>query len=154
MRRRLTPSEVRLKVLNEHRHLRVLLSELQTLSRRVATADREAETLLRERGAALHDFFCQHLDLEDRILFPALRAAGPRGEEQARRMEGEHREQRELMEYILRKILDGARPPLLLARDLGDLAERLHRDICEEEDLMLGEGVLRDDATGVDADSG
>jgi iron-sulfur cluster repair protein YtfE (RIC family) len=148
------PSEVRRTVLGEHAKLRGLLAEVQSLVSLVARGHRDAEDLLRERGRALHDFFCGHLDLEDRILVPALRQSDGWGEERARLVSEEHREQREIMSYILERLTDPQRPGILVARDLASLADRLAADMMHEEDAMLSDRVLRDDVIAIDAMTG
>jgi hemerythrin-like domain-containing protein len=148
------PSEVRRRILDEHARLRGLLAEVQSLVERVLEGHGEAVELLRERGRALHTFFFDHLELEDVILVATLRDADAWGEERARNLTQEHREQRQLLEALLGRIDDARLPAEELARDLADFVQRVREDMAVEEKAMLSDKILRDDVISIDAETG
>jgi hemerythrin-like domain-containing protein len=119
------PSEVRERILADHEALRRRLAALEEQARRVAAGAADAAPLLRAEGEALLDLLREHLSWEDRHLVPALRAAGSCGTEHVRALAQEHAEQREILDDALARLRDGGRPPLLVARNLLDLAALL-----------------------------
>lgn len=148
------PSEVRRRVLKDHARIRGLLDEVEALTRRFRGSEPDVRDELREKGIELHDALCEHLDMEDVILARALREADGWGEERAERLADEHREQRELFAYILSRLRDGARPTILLARELQNFVDILRVDMQHEEETELSGDVLRDDVVGVDVEAG
>ncbi|UCE86380.1 MAG: hemerythrin domain-containing protein, partial [Deltaproteobacteria bacterium] len=93
---RIPANEVRQRILSDHDALREVLSRVEALATRVASGE-PLVAALRNQGCALHQSLCDHVDWEDTNLEPLLRMAGPRGEERARQLAREHREQRELL---------------------------------------------------------
>lgn len=148
----MTPGEVRARVLEEHAELRRLLTEVDELARRVARGVEKAVPGLRERALLLHARLRSHLDLEDAILAPALRAADAWGPERADRLAREHLEQRLLLDYILGGLQDAGRPSALLARELRALVEVLREDMEDEEERLLTPRVLRDDVLALEGE--
>jgi hemerythrin-like domain-containing protein len=109
---------------------------------------------LRERGTALYEQLCGHLDLEDVVLAGALRETGGWGEERAEELEIEHSEQRELLAYLLQRLDDSSQPATLLVEDLIQFTALLRDDMKREERDLLSEKLLRDDVIGIDVNSG
>jgi hemerythrin-like domain-containing protein len=137
---------VRRTVLEEHEELRRLLDEIEPLVARFEKGDEAAGSPLRERALGLYDRFSAHLELEDRILAPALREAGRQGERHAEHLAHEHREQRELLRYLLGRLTAQPRPTLLVARELSSFAEYLRLDMRHEEETLLADEGLGSDA--------
>lgn len=148
------PSEVRRRVLEDHARIRTLLEEVEGLVRRFEKGDEGASAPLRGKGLELHDFLCEHLEREDEILAKALREADAWGEERARRLADEHREQRELFSYILSRLRDATRPTLLIARELRNFVDILRVDMQHEEETELSDRVLRDDVIAIEPEDG
>jgi hypothetical protein len=88
---------------------------------------------------------------EESYLLPALREADAWGEERAARLIRDHREQRELFDFLNARLRDEAQPAALVARDVNHLVALLRDDMREEEAELLDERVLRDDIVAVDA---
>ncbi len=127
--------DARLRILEDHRALRSAVGEVETLRSRLEAGDEDAARQLLEAGSALCRTFADHLSLEDRELVPAVRAlAGPRVAEQ---IVEEHREQRELLDYLVGHLSHPERPGVLLARELHHFATLLREDMREEEALLL-----------------
>jgi hemerythrin-like domain-containing protein len=134
--------EIRERIHSDHAMLRAMLDEIEEFSERFEQGDEAVGDALRERGTALYACFIQHLDLEDAILAPALRTAGPDGERIAARLAHEHHEQRELIGYLLGRLDQQRSPTLLVARELRHFAEYLRQDMQHEESTMLDDGIL------------
>jgi hypothetical protein len=75
--------------------------------------------------------------------------AGPAGRERAEHLDADHREQRELLNYLLDKVRDPSRPAAVLAAEWRSLVELLLDDMAQEE-LTILEGV-RDPSSISDA---
>ncbi len=148
----MNPSEVREMILADHQEIRQLLERVEELAGPEAGAERMAE--LRERGRALHDKFVRHLDLEDRYLVPAVRDADGWGEERARQITEEHRQQRELLADILDQLRDATVVPAMLRRSLRDFIEAMRTDMVHEEKAVLRDDILRDDVVAVNVEAG
>jgi hypothetical protein len=121
---------------------------LEALSKEVLDEGRLVAGPLRMQAEALLSQLRDHMDWEDVHLLPALLATDVSGEERAEQLASEHREQRELLGYALKRIQDTNAPPLILARGLLDLGKVLRQDMEEEESLFLDERVLRDGVAG------
>ena len=142
-------SRVRERILSDHEYLRGLLDEVDQQAFRVAKGAEEGVGMLRALGLQVLRRFSEHLALEDRFLAPALRRAGPAGRERAERLDVDHREQRELLNYLLEKVRDPSRPAAVLAAEWRSLVELLLDDMAQEE-LTILEGV-RDPSSISDA---
>lgn len=139
-------SRVRERILSDHEELRGLLDEVDQQAFRVAQGAEEAVGRLRALGLQLLTRFSEHLGLEDRVLAPALRRAGPAGRDRAARLDADHREQRELLDYVLGKLRDPSRPGAVLAAEWRSLVELLLDDMAREELTILERGLLEDSA--------
>ena len=130
-------SRVRIRILSDHEYLRGLLDEVDQQAFRVAKGAGEGVGMLRALGLQLLGRFSEHLTLEDRFLAPALRRAGPAGRERAEQLGADHREQRELLDYLLDKVRDPSRPAAVLAAEWRSLVELLLDDMAQEELTIL-----------------
>jgi iron-sulfur cluster repair protein YtfE (RIC family) len=140
-------SRIRSEIVAQHAELRALLPKVESLAEQFERAAPDARDLgvrLREAGLALYEKFGAHLDHEQQLLEPVLRAAGAEGERRARRLEHEHREQRELLHFLLHRLREQPEPTLLLARQLQDFAQFLRFEMDHEEESLLSPAVLGD----------
>jgi hypothetical protein len=128
---------LRERILSDHEHLRGLLDELDQQVGRAASRAGDGVERLRALGLRLLAQFGEHLALEDRLLAPALRCAGAAGREQAERLDADHCEQRELLDYLLDKVRDPTRPGAVLAAEWRSFAELLRDDMAREELAIL-----------------
>jgi hemerythrin-like domain-containing protein len=138
------PREVRKQILADHAFLRGMLDELDQRAIRVLEGRDDEGSTLRDYGLSFHSRFAEHLTFEDRFLVPALRAAGPSGIEHAKNLADEHREQRELLGYILAGLEDLDRPAQVVAGEMRGLVELVLRDMALEEVTIIKGAVLRD----------
>jgi len=137
-------SLVRKRILGDHAHLRGLLDEVDQQAFRVANGAEEGIGMLRTLGLQLLTEFGEHLALEDRFLAPALRRAGPAGRDRAERLDVDHREQRELLDYLLGKLRDPSRPAAVLAAEWRSFVELMLADMAQEELTILERELLGD----------
>lgn len=147
------PSEIRTRNLSDHERLRrdldrleVLVIDLRAGRAALETLRQETETLLARLQA--------HMHWEETYLLPALREADAWGEERAERLARDHREQRELLDFLNDRLRDEAQPAALVARDVDHLVALLRDDMREEEADLLDERVLRDDVVAIAVETG
>jgi len=139
------PAEVRRRILEEHRKLRVMLDALVPLATRFERGDSADGAKLRADALALYETFAAHLLHEEKTLEPALRARGADGAKLAERLAHEHREQRALLAYLVSRLEDHPVPTLLVAREVKSFAEYLHHDMAHEESTLLSAAALPDE---------
>ena len=144
------PSEVRDRVLSDHRHLSERLDSIEGLARGVLDDREPLPSTLREEAEALLDRLAIHMAWEDLHLVPILRAADGWGDVRTDRFAEEHREQREMLGYVLRQLHDLDRPEDVVAVNVLDLVALLRADIVAEESVFLDERVVRDDPVVID----
>ena len=148
------PSEVRQRILNDHQIIGIMVSEIRDFALRVQAGEEHLSARLRECGQNLYERFCQHIDLEDAILIGALRDVDAWGEERADELKIEHQEQREVLTYLLERLLDPSQSQILMVNDLLNFTTWLSEDMKHEEETLLHEDVLRDDVVGIHVHSG
>lgn len=136
----IVPSEVRARIRDEHDVLRRLLDECGRLAAKVLDGDKDAQPELCERGRELYRMLIRHIDLEDAILAPALRAAGAKGAQLAQKLEEEHRDQRYRLRIGLASLEAGWVESL--ARSMQTLIPSVRTDMQHEEAELLRESVL------------
>ena len=136
--------EIRNCILTDHAFLRGMLDELDQKAFRVLEGREDEISALRDGGLSFHSKFSEHLAFEDRFLAPALRAAGLAGVEHSKHLADDHREQRELLSYILSGLRDQTRPARVIADQLRGLVELVLDDMALEEMTLIKGAVLRD----------
>lgn len=147
------PSEIRHRVLEDHARLRQLLARVEALAHRVLGGDLRCAGDLRTAGRQLTSKLVRHLDLEEEILVPAIRAIDSWGPERARRVLVEHAEQRQQIRDLDRELAVDADADSL-ASELRTFAAILHADMLAEEAAVLDPDLLRDDVVGIDVETG
>jgi iron-sulfur cluster repair protein YtfE (RIC family) len=135
-------SQVRQRILREHRtlreHLQRLESEVDALARdneRLESVSRMARALLVELEA--------HTELEDRLLVPALRALDAWGPIRASMLLRHHKEQREQLQSLLAAV-DDSQDPIRVAQITLQLIVDVRADMFHEETVLLSRALLRD----------
>lgn len=138
----LMPSEIREKVLMQHREIEAMLGELETGVDLLQQGAEEAERV-KHAAYALRGILELHMTFEETHLAPAISEADGFGPQRARHLHEEHRIQRGELDRLVEAILAAASPSEIQAgvERLGDM---LRRDIQEEEENYLGEELLRD----------
>lgn len=138
-----TDGQVRRQVLADHAVLRQELNDLESILLDFESGKSESGSRLRERGVRLFDLFAAHLGLEDEVLIAALRRQEA-GRPLAEKLTEEHREQRELLRFLLSRLEDDERPSSLVARELSSFVEVLRIDMAHEEATVLRTDLFPD----------
>jgi len=120
-----------------------MLDELDQRAFRVLEGRENELSALRDYGLTFLSKFAEHLAFEDRFLAPALRAAGTEGIDHAKYLADDHREQRELLKYILSGLRDRSRPAPVVAGELRGLVELILDDMVMEEMTIIEGAILR-----------
>jgi len=146
------PSEVRQKVLSQHREIEQILSELETGVAQLGEGRLDAE---RVKGAAcaLQSVLELHMAFEEAHMVPAINEADGFGPERVRHLHAEHAEQRQELDRLVNAIRDSHSPDRLAA-SVTKLAEMLRADIEEEERQYVTEKLLRDSIIPTDTFGG
>lgn len=138
-------SPIRREITAQHAEITELLGQVEDLARRFERADgrnRELGDQLRQRALTLYARFRRHLDREQELLTPALRAAGARGRPLLDRLEHEHHEQRELLHFLLGRLERYRHPTIVIARELQNFCGFLRFEMEHEETTILEPEIL------------
>lgn len=138
--------EIHGRILSEHRALRALVSDIDGLVEHFEGGDPSSVERLRDGARDLYLRFEAHLSFEDVALLPALHRT--RGAAEAEALVREHAEQRELLDFLLRRLALPGRPETLLARELQQFGALLREDMQEEE-RRLASGAAADGSAGL-----
>lgn len=139
----LLPSEVRARVLADHDHLRGHLDATEAAADAVLRSEPGATPEMRGVARRLEAAWRGYLEVEDRILVPALAEADAWGEVRVRRLAAEQDKQRLLLARVA-EVASGGEPEAG-ARTLRDVIEELRRELEREERDVLHPNLLRDD---------
>jgi hypothetical protein len=135
--------EVREKVLSDHARLRGMLAVLASLALRILRGDEDLATALRLKGEEIGGFLQVHMAWEEKFLVPTLVNLGALGEERARELLGDHRDQRHRLEASIAAL---ACEPCVAAAELAKrmlgFVESLERDMLDEEAVTLAPDLL------------
>ena len=104
----IAPSMVRKRILTEHKVLRGLLATTETLANRILEGDAESGVRLAWQTRELYQTLLRHMDVEDRILAPALQETDAFGKTRAENLLQDHREQRRQLRQALATLDDFA----------------------------------------------
>jgi hypothetical protein len=144
----MAPSQVREVMHTEHVNIRQLLERAEDQAQQVMAdqdyGDREVRAL-RDAARQLYTGLSAHIELEDRILAPALKQTDAWGDIRAAALMNEHAEQKRAVEGALIELDDLAQPARALAVHLHELVEHIRAELMNEEETLLNEELLRDD---------
>ena len=147
------PSEVRKRILEDHQALRGRLVEIEAaiaaLGDEPTRADAATVATLREVGRATLEELLVHVDLEDRILAPALRETDAFGPVRADGMIAGHRKQREMWRQTLDRLATGSESTRGLVATMRELISELRDDMETEESELLDPTLLKDDLVNI-----
>jgi hypothetical protein len=138
----LMPSEVRRKVLSQHREIEQMLSELESGVAHLADGEVDADQVKRA-AYALRGILELHMNFEETHMVPAINEADGFGPERVRHLHTEHAEQRRELDRLVDQIRE-ASSELDLAGSVSKLADMLRADIEEEERDYVNDKLLRD----------
>jgi iron-sulfur cluster repair protein YtfE (RIC family) len=138
----LMPSEVRRKVLSQHREIEQMLSELESGVAHLADGEVDGDQVKRA-AYALRGILELHMNFEETHMVPAINEADGFGPERVRHLHTEHAEQRRELDRLVDQIRE-ASSAVDLAGSVSKLAQMLRADIEEEERDYVNEKLLRD----------
>lgn len=145
----LSPSEVRERIAKEHAHLRHTIREVESMASLVLDGDLGALEMLRLRSGQLYDMLCAHIELEDRILAPALRETPGFGEVRETQLLSHHAAQREDLRRALDELSHEDLIPEELAKHVQSLLTVIRVDMKHEDRDLLNDNLLKDDPIDV-----
>lgn len=149
---RMMPSEVRRKVLEQHREIESILKELETGVKRLREGN-EDRAKVKRAAYALRGILELHMAFEEREMFPAIEQADGFGPERVHHLEDDHNQQRANLDRIVDEIRE-ANDDEDLARRVEKLAGMLREDIEHEEKDYVTEELLRDSIMPIDTFGG
>lgn len=138
----LMPSEVRRKVLSQHREIEQMLSELESGVDHLGDGEVDADQVKRA-AYALRGILELHMNFEETYMVPAINEADGFGPERVRHLHTEHAEQRRELDRLVDQIRE-ASSAADLAGSVSKLAQMLRADIEEEERDYVNDKLLRD----------
>jgi hemerythrin-like domain-containing protein len=138
----LMPSEVRRKVLSQHREIEQMLSELEAGVAKLGEGSVDA-TQVKRAAYALRGILELHMNFEEAYMVPAINEADGFGPERVRHLHAEHAEQRQELDRLVDAIREASSADDL-TKSVTRLAEMLRVDIEEEEREYVNEALLND----------
>lgn len=148
----LMPSEVRRKVLSQHREIEQMLSELETGVAQLGEGAVDADQVKRA-AYALRGILELHMNFEELHMVPAITEADGFGPERAKHLHTEHDSQRKQLDHLVDAIREASSVGDLVI-SVAKLAEMLRDDIEEEEREYVTERLLRDSIIPTDTFGG
>lgn len=140
--RPLMPSEIRRKVLSQHREIEQILSELEAGVAQLQEGSVEPAQVKRA-AYALRGILELHMSFEETYMVPAIEEADGFGPERAQHLHSEHAEQRQELDRLVDAIREAGSAEDLTA-SVTRLAEMLRSDIEHEERDYVTDKLLRD----------
>lgn len=138
----LMPSEVRRKVLSQHREIEQMLAELEAGVAKLGEGSVDAAQVKRA-AYALRGILELHMNFEEAHMVPAIQSADGFGPERVRHLHAEHADQRRELDRLVDAIRE-ARSPDTLVSTVTTLAQMLRIDIEQEERDYVNEKLLSD----------
>ena len=138
------PEEILECVLADHEALRGMLVRVEVLAHHVLQGRVRFAKELREQFMVLDGRLREHLELEERILAPALLASDAWGPDRVERLHQEHGRQREIMTEAWYAGRQGEPNILVFALLAWGFVRMLREDMAEEERISLNDRVLGD----------
>ncbi|MFT3925184.1 MAG: CBS domain-containing protein [Myxococcales bacterium] len=148
----LPPSQVCELMRTEHTNIRTLLDRADDHAQEVlsgnASDQRDVERgvhALRDAARQLYTCLSAHIELENRVLAPALKQTDAWGPMRADGLLSCHAEQKRALEGALMELDDLTQPATALASHVEALIQSIRDDLDNEEETLLSPELLRDD---------
>jgi len=141
------PSEIRQRVLDEHRKIAVSLDKIEGLAAQLRGGDADSEILLRRAIFELHEVMRHHMAYEERTLLPVLRTSDSFGPAEVAEFIREHQVQRNMLEKIATD-LAGTEDLSTLIGGVLELVRAIRDDIEHEGREFLNEDLFRGAISG------
>jgi acetoin utilization protein AcuB len=144
----MAPSQVLEVMHTEHVNIAQLLERAEDQAQGVLSGehygDREVHAL-RDAARQLYTGLTAHIELENRVLAPALKETDAWGPLRAEQLIQSHAEQKRVLEGALMELDDLAQPAESLAVHVKAVVELIRQDLAYEEQALLCPELLRDD---------
>lgn len=141
------PSEIRQRVLDEHRKIAVILDKIEGLAAQLRGGDADSEILLRRAIFELHEVMRHHMAYEERTLLPVLRTSDSFGPAEVAEFIREHQVQRNMLEKVATD-LAGTEDLSTLIGGVLELVRAIRDDIEHEGREFLNEDLFRGAISG------
>ncbi len=142
------PSQVCEMMRAEHVNIRQLLERAEDQAQGILggrdQGDREVGAL-RDIARQLYTSLAAHIELENRMLVPALKQTDAWGPMRADGLIACHEEQKRALAGALMELDDLSQPPKALAAHVDELIATIRTDLENEETNLLDSELLRDD---------
>jgi acetoin utilization protein AcuB len=150
----MTPSQVREVILSEHVHIRGLLDRAEHAARQVRESPTdEGSERLAAAGGQLYASLGAHMELENRVLVPALESIDAWGRVRAEGLRREHAEQKGALEAAQAELGRSEQPAREKADGVLRMVAMLRKDLELEEETLLSARLLQDALPVGSADS-
>ncbi len=149
---KLTNSDIRRIILNEHGELRRRLRFVEDTLDALAKGEAQARADATERLNHFYDSFLKHIAHEERILEPVLHELTAWGPVTTAGMDEDHKHQRAEIERL--RMLKPELNEEKFIHDVRAFVAELYTDMAEEERTCLDPRILRDDVIVIDGMSG
>jgi iron-sulfur cluster repair protein YtfE (RIC family) len=153
------PSEVLSRIKYEHAELRERMVLLETHLAALSDGEPSGLAQVLEHARGLSARLAEHVDLEDALLAPTLRAADAWGDQRASALIEHHRDQRRDIAALLVALTElsthhDAWTGVELLCTVRAFAADLERDMRHEECELLDPDLLRDDVVSIAPEAG
>jgi len=125
-------TEVGQQILSDHNELRSIIADIEVLLG-VVHLDAEQLRELQQKSSRLLTRLQSHIDHEDSILVPALRAEGAEGTAEASSLHDHHEDQRKQLRAAIEQIQNDRITAGQLRVKMMSLVAELYRDMEHEE---------------------
>lgn len=139
------PESILQRVIAEHDVLRGMIERTEVLAKRVVQGRVRFAKDLRDQLKVLEGRFLQHIEMEEKVVAPALLAADAWGPARVERMHEEHARQREILTEMWSAGRHGEPNIFVLALASWGFVRMLREDMEEEERVSLNDRVLGED---------
>jgi acetoin utilization protein AcuB len=143
----MSPSQVREVIMAEHAHIRGLLDRAEENAKPLLSAraiDDEAVVRLKASAMQLYTSLGSHMELENRVLAPALESIDAWGRVRAEGLRREHADQKRAIDAALKVLVGNGEPPRAVAESVLKMVQLLRNDLELEEETLLSPRLLQD----------
>jgi len=143
----MSPGQVRAVIRTEHVHIRGLLERAEGAAKGLLNSPSTGDEGLRQLRAAaqlLYSSLASHIELETRVLVPALESVDAWGTVRADGLRREHAEQKHALALGLKTLGDATLSPRALAESVTRMVHMLRTDLELEEETLLNTRVLQE----------
>ncbi len=146
------PSQVRERILAQHRDIRAMLDQLDEGVEKLGSGEEGQDEWLHRAVDALGQVLEWHMRVEEKYLVPMVQEADGFGPVRAERLLEDHRQQTVELRALLKDVSTSVGPDL--ADRVNHLVGIIREDMEYEEKHYVNDRLLRDDLVRADAFGG